>query len=181
MLQVRKHSGTFLALQQRGKSDTLDRVQPGPDRQAAGLTSLSHVELVSAARLQLGGAQGGNLKRGDRRERKLQAVMKQFISISKIKCEADPPVLSLWIWKKKKLSAQLKWRTPLGSTLAGKLETLAVETVTRTIIHHFLLFLDPFFKGHLIARLSRMIFEQFQIPLAFVEGNPKNWDVTAKS
>lgn len=102
MLQVRKHSGTFLALQQRGKSDTLDRVQPGPDRQAAGLTSLSHVELVSAARLQLGGAQGGNLKRGDRRERKLQAVMKQFISISKIKCEADPPVLSLWIWKKKK-------------------------------------------------------------------------------
>lgn len=62
MLQVRKHSGTFLALQQRGKSDTLDRVQPGPDRQAAGLTSLSHVELVSAARLQLGGAQGGNLK-----------------------------------------------------------------------------------------------------------------------
>lgn len=102
MLQVRKHSGTFLALQQRGKSDTLDRVQPGPDRQAAGLTSLSHVELVSAARLQLGGAQGRNLKRGDRRERKLQAVMKQFISISKIKCEADPPVLSLWIWKKKK-------------------------------------------------------------------------------
>lgn len=103
MLQVRKHSGTFLALQQRGKSDTLDRVQPGPDRQAAGLTSLSHVELVSAARLQLGGAQGGNLKRGDRRERKLQAVIKQFISISKIKCEADPPVLSLWIWKKKTL------------------------------------------------------------------------------
>lgn len=65
-------------------------------------TDESHVELVSAARLQLGGAQGGNLKRGDRRERKLQAVMKQFISISKIKCEADPPVLSLWIWKKKK-------------------------------------------------------------------------------
>lgn len=76
--------------------------------------------------------------------------------------------------KKKKTTIGTAQMTPLGSTLAGKLETLAVETVTRTIIHHFLLFLDPFFKGHLIARLSRMIFEQFQIPLAFVEGNPKN-------